>query len=186
MSMDRRALTIGFLAGGWVATLALFVVPALRPGLLRDARAEDPAAGGIMGPNGPNNPKFPQPKSPFDAQTEVRGTVAPSGANTSDSNNVAIALSATIAGGQSAVWYFDTQRQRVLVYQYLPGSKGGLKLLAARHIDFDLKIEGYNDVSDKSRMELKEAYEEAFATSDAPKKSGELPTKKVDVGGGLK
>lgn len=187
--MDRRSLTIGFLAGGWVATLALLVVPALRPaGLLPAAHADgDPAAGGIMGPNGPNNPQFPGPKNPLDAQTEPRGAIPASGANTSDSNNVAIALSATIAGGQSAVWYFDTQRQRVLVYQYLPYGKGGLKLLAARHIDFDLKIEGYNDVSDKSRTELKEAYEEAFAADKgSAKKSGELPTKKVDMQGGLK
>jgi hypothetical protein len=188
MSMDRRSLTIGFLAGGWVATLALLVVPALRPaGLLRDARAEDPAGGGIMGPNGPNNPQFPSPKNPLDAQTDPRGAVPANSANTSDSNNVAIALSASITGGQSAVWYFDTQKQRVLVYQYLPGSKGGLKLLAARHIDFDLKLHAYNDVSDKNREQLKEFYEEQFAAEKtAPKKSGDLPTKKVDVGGGTK
>ena|SRR5688572_17333246 len=187
--MDRRSLTVGFLAGGWVATLALLVVPALRPaGLFPAAHAEEPPGlGGNFGPNGPNSPQFPTPKSPYDAQIDPRGAVPPSSANTSDSNNVAIALSASIAGGQSAVWYFDTQRQRVLVYQYLPGGKGGLKLLAARHIDFDLKLEGYNDVSDKSRMELKEAYDEAFAgDKTSAKKNGDLPTKKVEVGGGLK
>ena len=185
--MDRRALTMGFLAGGWVATLALLLAPALSPGGLLTAVRADPPPGvpsGGMGPNGPNDPRLP---APLDTQTDPRGAVPPSASNTSDSNNVAIALSAAIAGGQSAVWYFDTQRQRVLVYQYLPGSKGGLKLLAARHIDFDLKLEGYNDVSDKTRMELKDAYDEAFASEKAPlKKNGDLPTKKVDVPGGLK
>jgi hypothetical protein len=187
MSMDGRSLTIGFLAGGWVATLALLLAPALRPaGLLPAAHAEDPI-GGNMGPNGPNNPQLPAPRNPLEAQTDPRGSVPPSSSNTSDSNNVAIALSASIAGGQSAVWYFDTQRQRVLVYQYLPGGKGGLKLLAARHIDFDLKLEAYNDVSDKLRRELKEDYDEAFASDKtSAKKSGDLPTKKVDVNGGLK
>jgi hypothetical protein len=189
MSMDRRSLTVGFLAGGWAATLALLIVPALRPaGLFRSANAEEPPGlGGNFGPNGPNNPKFPEPKSPYDAQIDPRGSVPPSSANTSDSNNVAIALSASISGGQSAVWYFDTAKQRVLVYQYMPGGKGGLKLLAARHIDYDLKLEAYNDVSDKLRRELKEDYDEAFAgEKPSPKKNGELPTKKIDVPGGGK
>jgi hypothetical protein len=180
VAMDRRSLTVGFLAGGWIATLALLLVPALRA---------DDGPGGGMGPNGPNNPQFPAPKNPLDAQTDPRGAVPPSSSNTSDSNNVAIALSASIAGGQSAVWYFDTARQRVLVYQYLPGSKGGLKLLAARHIDFDLKLEGYNDVSDRTRMELKDDYDETFAAAKGPpakKSNGELPTKKVEVPGGTK
>lgn len=185
--MDRRSLTVGFLAGGWIATLALLVVPALKPvGLLGAARADEPS-GGNMGPNGPNNPQFPAPRNPLDAQIDPRGTTTPTGSNTSDSNNVAIALSATITGGQSAVWYFDTQKQRVLVYQYLPGGRGGLKLLAARHIDFDLKLEGYNDVSDKTRTELKEAYDQAFASENpAPKKGSGLPDKKIELPGGLK
>ena len=184
--MDRRSLTVGFLAGGWIATLALLVLPSLRPaGWLGAARADEPS-GGNMGPNGPNNPSFPAPRNPLDAQIDPRGTTTPTGSNTSDSNNVAIALSASITGGQSAVWYFDTQKQRVLVYQYLPGSKGGLKLLAARHIDFDLKLEAYNDVSDKNRMQLKEDYETAFAPVVPPKKTSELPTKKVEIPGGGK
>jgi hypothetical protein len=191
--MDRRSLTIGFLAGGWIATLAFVFVPALAGARwLAPARAdggENPTnPGGGQSPNGPNGPRTPGPTvNPLDGPTEARGAVNPGG-GTSDSNNTAIALSASIGGGNSAVWYFDTQKQRVLVYQYQTGSRGGLKLLAARHFDFDLKLEAHNDVSEKSRMEMKEAYESAFGDQDGPpaKGPGGLPTKKVEVPGGVK
>lgn len=178
--MDRRSLTIGFLAGGWAATLALLLLPALTGApLLGRATAEDPPGSG-MGPNGPNDPRLPTPRNPLEAQTDPRGVVNP-GTGTSDSNNRAIALAASLGGGQSAVWYFDTQKERVLVYQLETGSKGGLKLLAARHIDFDLKLEAYNDISEKSRMELKEAYDEAFGAPPAKPGDAGLPTKKVPL-----
>lgn len=181
--MDRRSLTLGFLAGGWAATLALLLLPSLLGApLLGRAQAEPPNNGG-MGPNGPNNPQFPAPRNPLEAQTDPRGVVNP-GTGTADSNNRAIALAASLGGGQSAVWYFDTQKERVLVYQLESGSKGGLKLLAARHIDFDLKLESYKDISEKSRQELKEAYDEAFGAAQPKPAAGVLPTKKMDLPGG--
>ncbi len=182
--MDKRALWIGFLAGGWAATLAATLLPgpsgAPGGGWVRTASADDPQG---MGPNGPNNPQLPAPVNPLEAQTDPRGVANP-GSGTADSNNRAIALSSSMGSGQSAVWYFDTLKERVLVYQLEPGSRGGLKLLAARHFDYDLKLEAYNDVSESSRMELKEAYEEAFKASNAPAKvpgKGGLPSKNVQL-----
>lgn len=183
--MDKRSLLIGFLAGGWMATLGLGLMPSLGSSrLIGSAHAEEPPG---MGPNGPNNPQLPAPVNPLEAKTDPRGVSNPGSASV-DSNNRAIALSCSMGSGQSAVWYFDTVRERVLVYQMEPGSRGGLKLLAARHIDFDLKLEAYNDVSDKLRQELKEDYEQAFQSAKpAPAKpAGGLPTKKVDLPGGTK
>jgi hypothetical protein len=187
---NRAQLWIGVLAGGWLATLALLLVPGLTGGSgLRPALAEDPPIGGGAGqqPN-PNGPRTAGPTvNPLDAYQGPRAAPNPGG-GTSDSNNAAIALSASLGGGQSAVWYFDTQRPRVLVYAFETGSKGGLRLLAARHIDMDLKLEAYNDVSDKRRSELKEDYDKAFAADAAAsaKPSGGLPTKNVQVPGGTK
>jgi hypothetical protein len=178
--MDRRSLLIGLLAGGWVATLACLFVP----GLTR-AWAEDPPGASGQQPN-PNGPRTAGPSvNPMDGYQGPRAVPNPGG-GTSDSNNDCIALSASIGGGQSAVWFFDTERERVLVYAFEPGSKGGLKLLAARHMDMDLKLQAYNDISDKTRMELKEAYDKNFASepADAPKNgAGGLPVKKVELPG---
>lgn len=185
---SRAQLWIGVLAGGWLATLAFLLVPGLQVGsALRTAAAEDPpvGTGGGQQPN-PNGPRGAGPTvNPLDGYQGPRGTPNPGG-GTSDSNNAAIALSASIGSGQSAVWYFDTQRQRVLVYAFETGSKGGLKLLAARHIDMDLKLEAYNDISDKRRSELKEDYDKAFSAEVVAKPAGGLPVKKVDVPGGIK
>ncbi|MFM8387152.1 MAG: hypothetical protein ACKOCB_10110 [Planctomycetia bacterium] len=180
--MDRRSLIIGLLAGAWVATLALLLLPTAPQAawLGTRAHAEDPPG---ESPN-PNGPRSPGPTvNPIDGYA-TRGGPNPGG-GTSDSNHRAIALSASIGSGQSAVWYFDTLRERVLVYAYEPGSKGGLKLMAARHIDMDLKLEDYNDISAKTRSELKEAYDQAFGAAPEPvAPAGSLPTKKVSLPGG--
>jgi hypothetical protein len=181
--MDRRSLVIGLLAGGWMATLAFVFVPALGEARVFDrAHAEDPpGTGGGQQPN-PNGPRSAGPTvNSLDAYQGPRAVPNPGG-GTGDSNNRAIALAASIGGGQSAVWYFDTERERVLVYAYEPGSKGGLKLIGARHMDMDLKLSAYNDISDKSRMELKEAYDKNFADEAAKGQPvGALPVKKVEV-----
>ena len=72
--------------------------------------------------------------------------------------------------------------QRLLVYQFKTGEKGGIKLMAARHFDYDLKLEEYRDLSDKSRDELKAAYDAAFGKTTAP--SDDYPVKKVESSSG--
>lgn len=180
--MSRSSLWIGFLAGGWVATIAMLIIPSL-------GFAEDPPMGAAgVGPSiGPS-------VNPIGQGGNRSSSVAPTATGTSDSNNHAIALAASIGGGESAVYYFDTAARRLLVFQYkgiVQGSKpldsrdkGGLRLLAARHFDYDLRLEGYRDLSQRTRSQLKDAFEDAFGGAKQPKSEG-FALKKVEVPGGL-
>jgi hypothetical protein len=115
--------------------------------------------------------------NPSDGSGRPRGMPSP-GIGTAAWNNRAIALSGSVGSGESVVYYFDTEAQRVCVYQYRPGDRGGISLLAARHIDMDLKLEGYRDRSEKSRDDLKADYDKAFPAGQG---SPDLPTKKVEI-----
>jgi len=84
------------------------------------------------------------------------------------------------------VYYFDTIAQRLCIYQYLPGNRGGLRLLAARLIDYDLKLEAYRDLSEKTPREMREAYESAMRAAGKGGAAGGLPTKQVDLPGGIR
>ncbi|MCA9315428.1 MAG: hypothetical protein R3F05_05395 [Planctomycetota bacterium] len=199
---SRAPLWIGFLAGGWVATLAFgalvwfgglkgLSIPATPayaddPPAFGDADGDQPADPGLLGDifGGVTG------SSGSRSRSDTPGVSNPGG-GTSDSNNRAIALSASVGGGESVVYYFDTVAQRILVYQYkgrLPTSdrplraedKGGLRLLAARHIDFDLRLEGYRDLSERTRNQLRSAFDAAMAKK-APKGSG-IPDQDVDLG----
>ena len=199
---SRAPLWIGFLAGGWVATLAFgalvwfgglkgLSIPATPayaddPPAFGDADGDQPADPGLLGDifGGVTG------SSGSRSRSDTPGVSNPGG-GTSDSNNRAIALSASVGGGESVVYYFDTVAQRILVYQYkgrLPTSdrplraedKGGLRLLAARHIDFDLRLEGYRDLSERTRNQLRSAFDAAMAKK-APKGSG-IPDQDVELG----
>jgi len=134
---------------------------------------------------------FGVPITPPVTGREPTGRQVVPGGGTADSNNHAIALAASIGGGESVVYYFDTQAQRILVYQYkgiIQGSdpleardRGGLRLLAARHMDFDLQLEGYRDLSQRTRTQLKSAFEDAF--SGKKSRGNPFPTHKVKAGG---
>ena len=186
---NRAYLWIGFLAGGWAVTLLFLLGPSIGLEIgLKSASADDP---GIpipipnpLGPGQGGQPgPIPLPQTPF----RPTGRMPVPGGGTSDSNNHAIALSASIMGGESVVYYFDTQARRLLVYQYkgnIQGNKplgsrdkGGLRLLAARHFDYDLKLEGYRDLSQRTRGQLKGSFESAFEGKGG--KSNPFPVKKV-------
>jgi hypothetical protein len=180
--MNRRGFLVGFLAGGWIATLLVLAV--LHAGFepMSSARAEDPPGPPSLPaqPFGPNGPQLPGPTvNPIGGETP-RGMPNP-GNGTSDSNQRAIALAASIGGGESAVYYFDTVAQRLCVYQYKGGSRGGLRLLAARYIDYDLKLESYRDESEHSPREMRAAYEASRVGENVRNRDGALPT--VSVGG---
>ncbi len=179
---SRASMWVGFLAGGWLATIVVILLPSLG---MRTATAEDPVQSGQPVPVGPS-------VNPVGGSRGPRGMQPVPGGGTADSNNHAIALSASIGGGESVVYYFDTAQKRVLVFQYkgiIQGSKpldrrdkGGLRLLAARHFDYDLRLNGYRDLSEQTRNDLKEAFQEAFGEDD---QKG-IPTKKLDLPGGFK
>ena len=177
--MNRKGFLIGFLAGGWLATILIVLLPHL--GLI-SAQAEDPPGGSQ--PFGPGSGPGPGPTvNPSSSGFTPRGKVNP-GIGTSDSNRRSIALSASVGSGESVVYYFDTVAQRLCVYQYLPGNRGGLRLLAARLIDFDLKLEAYRDLSEKTPREMREAYESAMRAAGKAGQGNALPTKQVDLQGG--
>ena len=189
----KAALWIGLLAGGWIATIALVAVFVVADGSLNQAAAEEDGPG-IPLPGGGQIPlpDFDGPDGnsvdPNDSSSRPRGATNPGG-GTADSNREAIALSASIGGGESVVYYFDTVRQRVLVYQYVgrmsgtralrSSDRGGLRLLAARHMDFDLMLEGYRDLSERTRNQLKSAFEKAMKKKPGGKKG--MPVVKVPV-----
>lgn len=181
--MDRRSTLVGFLAGGWVATVLVFSGASFWP----SARAQDAAPGPI--PPAPTTPTGPGRTINPDTGSPARGMPNPGG-GTSALNNRAIALAASIGSGESVVYYFDTELQRLLVYQYRGGDprsdRGGLRLVAARHIDYDLKLEGYRDLSDRSRDDLKADYERLVKArgAGAGAEADALPVKKVDLGPG--
>ena len=70
-----------------------------------------------------------------------------------DSNNRMIAVTGTIGSGVSVLYVIDTQNGNLAVYQ----CKGGksIALVAARNIEWDLKIEAFHDESVYRPRELK-------------------------------
>lgn len=187
--MDRKGLIIGFLAGGWMATLALLAVPHLS---LPSVSLPEAAAEG--GPTIPIPLPLPIPLPPSTG-SPGSGPIAPGerdlrdgrsianpGLGTSDSNHRSIALSASVGSGMSVVYYFDTVANRLCVYQYSPGNRGGLRLLAARLIGYDLKLESYRDLSEKTPAQMRDAYEAAMQAR--PKNGRNLPTRRVDLPAG--
>lgn len=175
--MDRRGLVIGFLAGGWLATLLFVLLP---HDLLTPASAGGGGGGSPppVAPGGSGAVPVGPTVNPISG-TPARGIVNP-GTGTSDSNGRAIALSASVGGGASVVYYFDTEAERLCVYQYDVTSRGGLRLLAARSIEWDLKLMSYRDLSEKSPEEMREAYEANLQPAAGPG-AGVLPTKRVDL-----
>ena len=175
--MDRRSLLVGALAGGWIATFAL--ATPLSP--FRTA-ASDPPPLGAPAATDPATPTSPGRTVTPLTGTPARGSPNP-GTGTSGANNHAIALAGSVGSGESVVYYFDTDNQRLLVYQFLPGSQGGVRLLAARHFDFDLKLEQYRDLSFMTRDEMAEEYNRKFGKAAPGMGDSELPVKKVEIPG---
>jgi hypothetical protein len=190
----QNPLLVGFLAGGWAATLVLLLLPSLG---LRTAVAADPPTPAVPQPGPPpSSGQNPQPGptvTPINPGFQPRGGQPVPGGGTSDATKDAIALAASIGAGESVVYYFDIRHQRLLVYQYkgvIQGSKpldqhdrGGLRLLAARHIDYDLKLEGYRDLSESTRKELERMYDKAFSSGKGGGQdpNSPYPTKKVHI-----
>ncbi len=180
--MDRKGVLVGFLAGGWLATVLLLVLPQV--GLVPAfAQGGSGVAVPPVGPAGTGTVPVGPTVNPVGGGEGVRGIVNPGG-GTSDSNRRSIALSASIGGGASVVYYFDTELGRLCVYQYAPGSKGGLRLLAARSIEWDLKLESYRDLSEKTPREMREAWQKAMQTGAPKPDDGEIPTKHVNLPAG--
>ena len=102
-----------------------------------------------------------------DPYAGLRNRITTTGPTASDSNsnNRFVAVTTPIGSGESALFVLDSEREQITVYRY--SRNRGLKFLAARKIDYDLKIDGYEDKSDYSRSKLKLQYEKQVAKAAA-------------------
>jgi len=93
----------------------------------------------------------------------ARGQGYPGG--TADSNGRMIAVTGTIGSGVSVLWVIDTVNGTMAVYQCRGGKS--IALVAARKIEWDLKIEEFHDESLYSPKRLKKLFFEQPAEGDA-------------------
>jgi hypothetical protein len=75
---------------------------------------------------------------------------------TADSNGRMIAVTGTIGSGVSVLWLVDTVDRQLAVYQCRGGKS--IELVAARKIEWDLKIEEFRDESIHSPEYLRKLY----------------------------
>ena len=85
---------------------------------------------------------------------QALGQSTPGG--TADSNDSMIAVTGTIGSGVSVLWIVDTEQRQLACYR----SKGGksIELVAARNIEWDLKIAQFHDESLMRPDRLKKLY----------------------------
>ncbi|MHC4953484.1 MAG: hypothetical protein ACYTGZ_06310 [Planctomycetota bacterium] len=153
---DRRDFVIAALAA------ALFFTAGLLAGgvnVLPEADAQDVGsngnAAGSSAQGGPGS-GVTIARDPLEKLKSRVTTTAPT-ASDSNSNNRFVAVTTPIGSGESALFLIDAEREQIAVYRF--NRNKGLAFLAARKIDYDLKINGYEDHSDFSREKLRREYE---------------------------
>lgn len=106
------------------------------------------------------------------SRNEAHGQGYPGG--TTDSNGQMIAVTGTIGSGVSVLWLIDTENGNLAVYQCRGGKS--IELVAARKIEWDLKIETFHDESLLSPGRLRKMFfeqEQAGGTGGVrPEESG--------------
>ena len=80
---------------------------------------------------------------------------------TADSNDKMIAVTGLDVTGSSILYLVDTETRRLAVYQAQGGADStmGIKLVGARNIDLDLRLDGYKDKSEYTFKELASMFE---------------------------
>ena len=141
-NLDRGALFLG-------GALLTVLVVALQP-------SANAVQGGQTGPSTPVVPQLPS----FPA------------IGMADSNGQMIAVTGIDMTGASILYLVDTQNRQLAVYQANGGSDSmqSLKLVGARKIDLDLKLEGYNDKSQYTYEDLEKKFAENKRTIAPPPK----------------
>ena len=154
---DRRDYAIATLAAALI-----FMAGMVFSGgdVLPQAAAQD--AGATNGP--PDKGGVTITRDPYAGLRNRITTTGPT-ASDSNSNNRFVAVTTPIGSGESALFVLDSEREQITVYRY--SRNKGLAFLAARKIDYDLKIDGYEDKSDYSRAKLKIQYEKQVAKAAA-------------------
>ena len=158
---DRRDYLIAGLAAALLFALGLLV--GRESSLLPDAMAQD---SGVRNPTGPESPvggggsgiTITQQPNPTPGLT---GRTRAETATDSDSNNRFVAVTLPIGSGESVLFLIDAETEQVAVYRYRRGK--GLEFMAGRKIEYDLKISGYQDMSEFSHDEMKRLYHKQAA-----------------------
>ncbi|MHC4970793.1 MAG: hypothetical protein ACYTG3_00515 [Planctomycetota bacterium] len=160
---DRRDYLIAGLAAALLFALGLLV--GRESSILPQAMGQ-----GTSGVHNPNDPETPlggtnqggisitqQP----DATPGLEGRTRAETASDSDSNNRFVAVTSPIGSGESVLFLIDSKTEQVAVYRYQ--RRKGLEFMAGRKIEYDLKISGYQDISEFSHDEMKRLYHKQAA-----------------------
>ncbi|MDP6539551.1 MAG: hypothetical protein QF903_09210 [Planctomycetota bacterium] len=135
--------------------------PASKPGWLLAAGALL-IAGGLFahGTPRPNAPLAPQ-DPPGSQLPPTQAPMMSSGA-TADSNGRMIAVTGIDLTGSSILYLIDTQDPHLAIYQATGGSSStqGVRLVGARKIDLDLRLDGFNDKSQYTYKDLERQFVE--------------------------
>ncbi len=95
--------------------------------------------------------------------------------STMSSNGRFIAATGSVGSGMSVLWVIDTESRRLVVYGASNLGKS-VELRAARNIEWDLKLDEYNDDSQYKAEDL-----ERLANRQKRLNRGGRPVKRVDV-----
>ena len=89
-------------------------------------------------------------------------TMTGQGGGNADSNDRMIAVTGTDITGSSILYVIDSRDPHIAVYQAAGGSQSMnmIRLVAARRIDLDLRLDGFNDKSQHSFKDLEQAFVE--------------------------
>lgn len=159
---DRRDYLIAGLAAALLFALGLLV--GRESSVLPTAMGQDPATHNGNAPEAPVGGNVgggititQQP----DHAPGLEGRTRAETATDSDSNNRFVAVTSPIGSGESVLFLIDSKTEQVAVYRYRRAK--GLEFLAGRKIEYDLKISGYQDISEFSHDEMKRLYHKQAA-----------------------
>ena len=146
-SLGARAQRLAWFGAGVVAALVSFVA-------LDSATATTVTAAAAFAPT----PSLLLPAAGSIQTTVEQTPVFPSTASgvSGDSNNRMIAVTGNDITGQSVLYLVDTIDKQLAVYQASGGAPGtqNVKLVGARNISLDLKLDGLNDRTEVDKQPL--------------------------------
>lgn len=118
----------------------------------------------VQGSGGSNDPPGQETQSPPPVAM----------AATADSNNRMIAVTGTDITGASILYVIDTVSYQLAVYQAVGGSEStqGVKLVGARRIDLDFRVDGYKDRSQFTYKKLREEFQKQGLLNGTSAKDG--------------
>ena len=165
---DRRDYLIAGLAAALLFCVGILVGQSLA--VLPTAHAQDsggaqpkdstPGPGGGQGVTISRDPGLPR----IDQRT-----YSPT-ASDSNSNNRFVAITCPVGSGESVLFVLDSKTEHLAVYKFQRDK--GLKFVAGRKIDYDLKISEWKDISEFSRNEMRRLYDRQVAREKAEEVKG--------------